>query len=163
MISNVKFDRLIRIEIKWNKVSGKQAQLEILKISNISRNENIFHFFVFLAKFLITNRWKLCLAGLEIRKIGLLQPIQVLEETEQSKYQFGCLGCMSERIKELPPRLEYEGNGTYYTIITVKLAQEHSHIWKVPGWPRTTGHFVSDLKPVRNFSACLSVELDIIK
>ena len=52
----------------------------------------------------------------------------MLEETEQSKYQFGCLGCMSERIKELPPRLEYEGNGTYYTIITVKLAQEHSHI-----------------------------------
>ena len=77
---------------------------------------------------MISNRWKLCLAGLEIRKIGLLQPIQVLEETEQSKYQFGCLGCMSERIKELPPRLEYEGNGTYYTIITVKLAQEHSHI-----------------------------------
>ena len=81
-----------------------------------------------ITKFFISNRWKLCLAGLEIRKIGLLQPIQVLEETEQSKYQFGCLGCMSERIKELPPRLEYEGNGTYYTIITVKLAQEHSHI-----------------------------------
>ena len=39
MISNVKFDRLIRIEIKWNKVSGKQAQLEILKISNIPRKE----------------------------------------------------------------------------------------------------------------------------
>ena len=57
----------------------------------------------------------------------------MLEETEQSKYQFGCLGCMSERIKELPPRLEYEGNGTYYTIITVKLAQEHSHILKIPG------------------------------
>ena len=57
----------------------------------------------------------------------------MLEETEQSKYQFGCLGCMSERIKELPPRLEYEGNGTYYTIITVKLAQEHSHILKISG------------------------------
>ena len=28
---------------------------------------------------------------------------------------------MKEDIKELPPRLEYEGNGTYYTIITVKL------------------------------------------
>ena len=124
MISNVKFDRLIRIEIKWNKVSGKQAQLIIFSKFEIFSNFYLGNF----RKIEKTNREKLCLAGLEIRKIGLLQPIQVLEETEQSKYQFGCLGCMSERIKELPPRLEYEGNGTYYTIITVKLAQEHSHI-----------------------------------
>ena len=97
---------------------------KIRKFKNFSN----FYFGNFRKKIENFNREKLCLAGLEIRKIGLLQPIQVLEETEQSKYQFGCLGCMSERIKELPPRLEYEGNGTYYTIITVKLAQEHSHI-----------------------------------
>ena len=43
MISNVKFDRLIRIEIKWNKVSGKQAQLEIRKFSKFSKIFAIFH------------------------------------------------------------------------------------------------------------------------
>lgn len=45
----------------------------------------------------------------------------MLEEREDSKYEFGGVTGMKEDIKELPPRLEYEGNGTYYTIITVKL------------------------------------------
>ena len=86
-ISNVLFDRLIRVEIKWRPTSGA----------------------------------RLCLSGLEVRKIGLLQPIQVLEEREDSTYEFGGVTGMKDDIKELPPRLEYEGNGTYYTIITVKL------------------------------------------
>ena len=42
-IANVLFDRLIRVEIKWQQTSGA----------------------------------RLCLSGLEVRKIGLLQPIQV--------------------------------------------------------------------------------------
>ena len=42
-ISNVLFDRLIRVEIKWSQSQGA----------------------------------RLCLSGLEVRKIGLLQPIQV--------------------------------------------------------------------------------------
>lgn len=46
MISNVKFDRLIRIEIKWNKVSGKQVQLENLKISKFPEMK-IFSIFYF--------------------------------------------------------------------------------------------------------------------
>ena len=45
----------------------------------------------------------------------------MLEEREDSKYEFGGASGMKEDVKELPPRLEYEGNGTYYTIITVKL------------------------------------------
>ena len=62
-IADVKFDRLIRIEIKWSSsFSGK----------------------------------RLCLAGLEIRKIGLLQPIQVLDEKEDSKYNFGCVSSGSK-------------------------------------------------------------------
>ena len=44
MISNVKFDRLIRIEIKWNKVSGKQAQLEIPKIFPEMKKMSFFLF-----------------------------------------------------------------------------------------------------------------------
>ena len=54
MITNVKFDRLIRIEIKWNKVSGKQAQLEILKIS-YSPEFKILSIFL-QQTFLISNR-----------------------------------------------------------------------------------------------------------
>ena len=46
MISNVKFDRLIRIEIKWNKVSGKQVQLENLKISNFPEMKIFSIFYV---------------------------------------------------------------------------------------------------------------------
>ena len=33
---------------------------------------------------------QLCLTGLEVRKIGLLQPIQILDEIDGKKYRFGC-------------------------------------------------------------------------
>lgn len=90
-IQNVQFDLLIRIEIVWS--SNK------------------------------TNNNRLCLSGLEIRKIGLLPPVQILDEIDGVKYKFGCRNydCLTEKTKLIPPRLEYEGNGTFYTIITVKL------------------------------------------
>ena len=87
----MQFDLLIRIEIVWTSNS---------KSSN-----------------------RLCLTGLEVRKIGLLTPVQILDEIDGQKYNFGCpnANCIQDRTKLIPPRLEYEGNGTYYTIITVKL------------------------------------------